>query len=169
MSSAARQENSFLGRTPEETLLINLGHEVMNFRPGFPKSKLKNTFVLSVYGSAMFGLMPKDGMVYLGIPKRFYERFRDARWLYAAKITGQPGLFLVMQLGTGGNAQPIALRLFVRSRRLDALTNKITSLRAVPMNREGITREDDLLQGFNLKFLVLNEYTWEKAAQTEDF
>lgn len=169
MSSAARKENPFLGRTPEETLLINLGHEVMNFRPGFPKGKLKNTFVLSIYGSAMFGLMPKDGLVYLGIPRRFYERFREARWLYAAKVNGQPGLFLVMQLGAGANAQPIALRLFLRSRRLEALTNQITSLRAVPMNREGITREDDLLQGFNLKFLVLNEYSWEKTISADDY
>lgn len=163
MSASNMQKNAYEGNSPEETLLINLGHEVMNFRPGFPKNGLKNTFILSLYGSAMFGLMPKGDQVYLGIPKRFYERFRSAKWLYAARITGQPGLFLVMQMGTGSHAQPIAIRIFVRTKRLSTLTDKVRSLRAVPMNKEGITREDDLLAGFNLKYIVADEYTWENT------
>lgn len=153
--------NPYEGKTPEETLLLNLGHEVMNFRPGFPKGRLKHTFVLSLYGSAMFGLMPKDGQIYLGIPKRFYERFRAAKWLYAAQIKGQPGIFLVMQIGTAKLSRPIALRIFIRSRRLRALTDSVKSLRAVPMSKEGITREDDLLQGFNLKYVLTDDFTWE--------
>lgn len=169
MSSPKNKNNPFAGETPEETLLINLGHEIMNFRPGFPKSSLKHTFILSLYGSAMFGLMPKDGQVYLGIPKRFYERFRAAKWLFASRIKGQPGLFLVMQIGNGPNSQPIAIRIFVRSRRLSAVSDSLTSLRAVPMSREGITREDDLLQGFNLRYVVSDEYTWENQNKKNDF
>lgn len=156
-----QKPNPFEGKTPEETLLLNLGHEVINFRPGFPKGRLKHTFILSLYGSAMFGLMPKDGQIYLGIPKRFYERFRAAKWLYAAQVQGQPGIFLVMQIGTSKLSRPIALRIFIRSRRLRALTKDVKSLRAVPMNKEGITREDDLLQGFNLKYVLADEFTWE--------
>lgn len=149
------------GRDPEETLLINLGHEIMNFRPGFPKTKLKCTFVLGVYGSAMFGLMAQDSKVYLGIPKRFFDLFSSAKFLYAATVKGQPGLYLVIQLGMGANSKPIAIRIFVRGRRLEALDETIRGLRAVPMSRDGITREDDLVKGFNLKYQVLNEMLWE--------
>ncbi len=168
MAASKQNSNPFEGRTPEETLLVNLGHEIMNFRPGFPKSKLKNTFVLSPYGSAMFGLMPKNDQVYLGIPRRFYERFREAKWLYIAKVKGEAGLYLVMQIGMGSSAQPVAIRLFVRSRRLEALTDKLKGFRAVPMNREGITRENDLLQGFSLKYIVVDNYPWEQAEQDKN-
>jgi hypothetical protein len=152
-------------RSPEEILLVNIGHEVMNFRKGFPKTSLKHTFVLSQYGSGMFGLQPQKGVLYLGIPKSFYEKFRSARWLYAARVKGQAGLFLVMQIGSEGYEHPIGIRLFVRSRRLEAMDSDIKSLRAVPMDRSGITRENDLLQGFNLKFVEIDTYAWEQEAQ----
>jgi len=109
----------------------------------------------------MFGVKPQGEKVYLGIPKRFYERIKSAKWLYAAKVTGQPGLFLVMQMGIGSAKHAIGLRIFLRSKRLDALDEQIKSLRVVPMDRSGITRESDLLQGFNLKFVELERFRWE--------
>jgi len=164
----ARENNPLEGKTPEETLLLNLGHEILNFRSDFPKNSLKHTFVLSPYGSSMFGLMPSNGQVYLGIPKRFYEKFKSAKWLYAARVEGQSGLFLVMQIGTGESAHPIGLRIFVRIMRLDALGDDIKMLRAVPMDKKGITRENDLLQGFNLKLMQVSRYVWE-FSETDDF
>lgn len=149
------------GSSPEEILLINIGHEIMNFKRGFPKSSLKHTFILSQYGSGMFGLKPQASMVYLGIPKRFYEKFKSAKWKYAAKVKGQAGLFLVMEIGAGSSKHAIGLRIFVRSKRLSALDGDIKSLRAVPMDKTGITRESDLLQGFNLKFQELDRFEWE--------
>lgn len=143
---------------------MNIGHEIMNFRPRFPKSSLKHTFILSQYGSGMFGLKPHNNMVYLGIPKRFYEKFKSAKWKYAAKVKGQAGLFLVMEIGTGSSKHDIGLRIFVRSKRLNALDSEIKSLRAVPMDKAGITRESDLLQGFNLKFQELERFDWEYDA-----
>jgi hypothetical protein len=165
----ARDKNPLEGKTPEETLLLNLGHEILNFRPGFPKSSLVHTFVLSPYGSSMFGLMPSNGQVYLGIPKRFYEKFKSAKWLYAAKVEGQSGLFLVMQIGAGQSSHPIGLRIFVRHKRLAALTKDIKMLRAVPMDKKGITRENDLLQGFNLKLMQVSQYVWEFSESADDF
>lgn len=153
------------GSTPEEVILMNLGHEILNFRPNFPKTSLKHTFVLSPYGSAMFGLLPQKNQLYLGIPKSFYERFKTAKWLYAAKVNGQAGLFLVMAIGLGTSQHPIGLRIFVRSRRLIALDDTVTKLRAVPMDKAGISRESDLLQGFNLPFRVLDEFLWETEAE----
>lgn len=169
MSASNKKTNPFEGKTPEETLLLHMGHEVMNFRPGFPKNKFSRTFVLSLYGSAMFGLMPKDDLVYLGIPKRFYELFSEAKWLYVAKVKSQPGLFLVMQVGKGEKSTSIAIRIFVRSRRLESMTSKIKSIRAVPMNRSGITREDDLLKGFTLKYVISEDLIWERREAAEDF
>jgi hypothetical protein len=150
------------GHTPEEILLINIGHEIMNFRPGFPKTSLKHTFILSQYGSGMFGLMPQNNQLYLGIPKTFYEKFKSAKWLYAAKVTGQAGLYLVMQIGTGSARHSVGIRLFVRSMRLMAMDSSIASLRSVPMDTNGITRESDLLQGFNLKFVEMDRFRWEE-------
>lgn len=151
------------GKTPEETLLLNIGHEIENFKPGFTKSHLKHTFVLSPYGSSMFGLSPSNGQLYFGIPQLFYEKFKSAKWLYMAKVKGQSGLYLVMQIGVGKSQHPIALRIFFRSRRLAALDEKVASLRAVPMNKNGeTTREHDALQGFNLKLMQLDEFVWEK-------
>jgi hypothetical protein len=165
----ARDNNPLEGKTPEETLLLNLGHEILNFRTGFPKTSLKHTFVLSPYGSSMFGLMPSNGQVYLGIPKRFYDKFKSAKWLYAARVENQPGLFLVMQIGAGESTHPIGLRIFVRQKRLDALGEDIKLLRAVPMDRKGITRENDLLQGFNLKLTQVSRYVWEFSETSDDF
>lgn len=166
----ARNNNPLEGRTPEETLLLNLGHEILNFQPGFPKTSLKHTFVISPYGSSMFGLMPSNGQVYLGIPKRFYDKFKSAKWLYAARVSGQTGLFLVMQIGAGESTHPVGLRIFVRWKRLEALGEDIKMLRAVPMDKRGITRENDLLQGFNLKLMQVSRYVWEFAGEeSEDF
>jgi hypothetical protein len=151
-----------IGASAEETLLLNMGHELMNFRPGFPKSSLKHTYVLSHYGSGMFGLMPMNDQLYLGIPKRFYDKFKTAKWLYVARVKGQAGLYLVMHLGTGNKAHPVGLRIFVRSRRLVALDGSVKSMRAVPMDNTGITRENDLLQGFTLKLLQLDAFDWEQ-------
>ncbi|WP_274643870.1 hypothetical protein [Pseudomonas serbica] len=152
------------GKTPEETLLLNIGHEIENFKPNFPKANLKHTFILSPYGSSMFGLTPlSSGQLYFGIPQLFYEKFKSAKWLYMARVKGQSGLYLVMQIGLGKSQHPIALRIFFRSRRLGALDESITSLRAVPMNKDGgTTREIDVLQGFNLKLLQLDSFVWEK-------
>lgn len=110
----------------------------------------------------MFGLKPQNNLVYLGIPKRFYEKFKTAKWKYAAKVKGQAGLFLVMEIGAGSSKHAIGLRIFVRSKRLKALDGEIKSLRAVPMDKSGITRESDLLQGFNLKFQEMERFEWEE-------
>lgn len=160
----ANQSIAIEGKTPEETLLLNIGHEIMNFRGGFPKTSLKHTFVLSPYGSAMFGLMPRNGQLYFGIPKRFYEKFKSSKWMYVARIKGQPGLFLVMSIGTGNAQHDIGLRIFVRSRRMAELDESIKMLRAVPMDENGITRESDVLQGFNLKLRQLDKFEWEDKA-----
>lgn len=162
MSKQLDQEE---GSSPEEILLINIGHEIMNFRAGFPKTSLKHTFILSPYGSGMFGLMPQNNMVYLGIPKTFYEKFKSAKWLYAAKVTGQAGLYLVMQIGVGSARHAIGIRIFVRSKRLTALDEDIKNLRSVPMDKNGITRESDLLQGFNLKFVEMDRFRWEEDGE----
>lgn len=146
---------------PEEILLESIGHEIMNFRRGFPKNSLKHTFILSPYGSSMFGLMPQGKQIYLGIPERFYELFKTSRLLYAAKVKGQAGLFLVMQMGSGAARHEVGIRIFVRSKRLEALAGNVTTLRAVPMMKGGITRETDLLQGFNLKILETDTFQWE--------
>ncbi|WP_338924247.1 hypothetical protein V0M98_32060 (plasmid) [Pseudomonas silesiensis] len=151
------------GKTPEETLLLNIGHEIENFLPNFSKPNLKHTFILSPYGSSMFGLSPTTGQLYFGIPKLFYEKFKSAKWLYMARVKGQSGLYLVMQIGLGKSQHPIALRIFFRSLRVAALDESITSLRAVPMNEKGETsREIDVLQGFNLKLIQLESFVWEK-------
>lgn len=169
MHTMARENNPLVGKNPEETLLLNLGHEILNFRPDFPKSSLKHTFILGPYGSSAFGLMPSNRQVYLGIPKRFYDRFKSAKWLYAARVEGQAGLFLVMQIGTGEQSHPVAIRIFVRQKRLIALGDEITTLRAVPMDRHGITRENDILQGFTLRLMLVKQYVWELASEADDF
>lgn len=166
----ARENNPLVGKNPEETLLLNLGHEILNFRSDFPKTSLKHTFILGPYGSSAFGLMPSNGQVYLGIPKRFYERFKSAKWLYAARVEGQAGLFLVMQIGSGESAHPVAIRIFIRHKRLLALSDDVKMLRAVPMDRHGITRENDILQGFTLKLMQVRQYVWELTnSADEDF
>ncbi|MBD8089263.1 hypothetical protein IFT48_04650 [Pseudomonas fluorescens] len=164
----ARENNPLVGKNPEETLLLNLGHEILNFRPDFPKTSLKHTFILGPYGSSTFGLMPSNGQVYLGIPKRFYDRFKSAKWLYAARVENQAGLFLVMQIGSGEASHPVGIRIFVRTKRLMALGDDVKVLRAVPMDRHGITRENDILQGFTLKLMQVKQYVWEISATEEE-
>ncbi len=161
----SNEHRSPVGSTPEEILLMNLGHEIMNFRRGFPKTSLKHTFILSPYGSGMFGLLPQNQKIYFGIPKLFYDKFKSAKWLYAAKVENQAGLFLVMSIGIGKSQHPIGLRVFVRSKRLAALDESITKLRALPMDKSGVSRESDLLLGFNLPFHVLSDFRWEKEAE----
>lgn len=157
--------NGFIqGRSHEHTMLLNLGHEIINFRTGFPRSKLKHTFVLTPYGSGMFGLMPKSEKLYMGVPRRFYDLFKMPRWKYAAKVKNQPGLFLVMQIGDGSKSPLAGLRIFIRSKRLAAMDESIKQLRVVPMNKDGISREDDLLMGFNIPFRVLDDFEWEKVS-----
>ncbi|WP_408601298.1 hypothetical protein [Pseudomonas sp. PLMAX] len=163
----ANQSAAIEGKTPEETLLLNIGHEIMNFRGNFPKTSLKHTFVLSPYGSGMFGLMPRNGQLYFGIPQRFYEKFKSSKWMYAARVKGQAGLFLVMSIGAGNAQHDIGLRIFVRSLRLAALDETIKTLRAVPMDKTGITRESDVLQGFNLKLRQLDNFEWEEKRNTD--
>lgn len=109
--------------------------------------------------------MPQNNMVYLGIPKTFYEKFKSAKWLYAAKVTGQAGLYLVMQIGVGSSRHAIGIRIFVRSKRLGALDEDTKNLRSVPMDKNGITRESDLLQGFNLKFVEMDRFRWEEDGE----
>lgn len=153
----------------EELVLLNLSHEILNFRPGFPRSKLKNTYVLSTYGSGMFGLMPQNGKLYLGIPRRFYDKFKTPMWKYAARVKNQPGLFLVMLFKNEGVSQLIAIRIFVRSKRLRAMDDSLKNLRGVPMNKKGITREEDLLLGFTIPFKMLDDFEWEQSKEEEDY
>ena len=156
------------GRTHEHTILLNLGHEIVNFKKNFPREKLKNTFVLTPYGSGMFGLMPNQGKLYLGIPRRLYETFKMPRWRYAARVKGQPGLFLIMQIGGEKDAVLAGLRVFVRSKRIAAMDESIKQLRVVPMSKEGVSREDDLLMGFNIPFRLLDDFEWEKEKGSEE-
>jgi phage terminase large subunit-like protein len=57
----------------------------------------------------------------------------------------------------------------VRHKRLAALTKDVKMLRAVPMDKKGITRENDLLQGFNLKLMQVSQYVWEFSESADDF
>ena len=149
------------GISPEENILINMSHEIKNFTGSFAKKSIKHTFVLSLYGSGVFGLMPANGHLYLGIPARFFDTFKTARWLYAATVTGQSGLFLVMEIGEGTAVREVALRIFVRSKRLMAIKNSVKKIRVVPMDKQGVTREGDLLQGFFLNLREETRYVWE--------
>lgn len=151
------------GTSHEHTVLLNLGHEIVNFRAGFPRSKLKHTFVLTPYGSGMFGLMPQSEKLYMGIPRRLYDTFKMPRWKYAARVKNQPGLFLVMQIGDEKSSPLAGLRIFIRSKRLSAMDESIKQLRVVPMSKEGISREDDLLMGFNIPFRILDDFEWERV------
>lgn len=115
----------------------------------------------------MFGIKPQNNMLYLGIPKRFYEKFKSAKWEYVAKVEGQGGLYLIMTIGAGSSRHSIGIRVFIRSKRLEAMDGNIKSLRAVPMDKTGITRESDLLQGFNLKFFEKSTFEWEHDSSDE--
>ncbi|MBB4861383.1 hypothetical protein HNP46_000194 [Pseudomonas nitritireducens] len=147
----------------EESVLLSLGHEIINFREGFAKQSLKHTFVLSQYGSGMFGLMSKDGQLYLGIPELFYERFQKAKWRYAARVANEPGLFLVIRFVHENGGHDAGLRIFFRSKRVNAIDEKVTEIRAVPMDESGITRARDMLEGFPLDIKHLTRYEWEFA------
>ncbi|MHD0644575.1 hypothetical protein ACYPKM_02910 [Pseudomonas aeruginosa] len=162
-------QDALKAQSPEEVVLLSIGHEIVNFSPRFPKKSLKHTFILSQYGSAMFGLMPRNNQVYLGIPQTFYEKFKSAKWLYAAKLPKEPGLFLVMMLGTGNKAHEAAIRVFIRSKRMAALDETVKTIRVVPMDGKGITREKDVLNGFNLRLMQLEKYTWEFVENESDF
>lgn len=162
---STRYRNNSEPKSAAEALFLSLGHEFVNFKPDFPRSKLKHTFVLSQYGSKMFGLVTNRSAVYLGIPEMFYSKFKAAKWHYIARVKGQGGLFLVMQIGEGEAAHQCAIRVFIRSKRINALDEKIKRIRVVPMSGEGISREEDLLRGFDLSLKVITEMPWEDLSK----
>jgi hypothetical protein len=147
-------------KSHEVQLLTELSHEIMNFSEGF-RSNAKKTFVLSPWASSLFGLEIFNGKIYLGIPAMLYDILCKTRIYNINYIKNSPGLFLIINIGSEPDCQPIALRVNVRSSRVSsaAMFKKITLIK---MNTAGESIPGFDENEFELDIKSVEKLDWEK-------
>lgn len=123
---------------PEVDLLLDLSHEISNFKSNF-RSGLKHTFILSPWASSLFGLEISRGKAYIGVPEMIFKNLSRTRIYLANYIKGKPGLYIVIDMGGHENKRPVAIRIHVREKRIEALS-KFKEIYLIKMNESGVAK-----------------------------
>lgn len=145
--------------TQEIRLINELSHEISNFKTGF-KGLARKTLVLSPWASSLFGIELFQKKIYLGAPELIYEMLSRSRIYSAYFIKGRPGLFLVMESSNTKESKPIAIRIHVRSARIESLSKfkKITIIRMNSQNTATVGYDD---REFTIEIKEAEGLIWE--------
>lgn len=122
-------------KNSEAIFLLELSPEINNFKPTF-KGDLHNTYILSPYGSSMFGFDISNNEPYLGVPEKLFFIMLDMGLEGLFLEYNKPGIYLLFNLGEGVKKRRVAIRIFLRRRRVNALY-EYPSIVIAPMNIDG--------------------------------
>lgn len=143
----------------ELLLLAEISDEISNFKQT-RKGRLNHTYVATPYLSSCFAVDIFDGKACLGVPSFLFDMFRKVRWYVAHAIKGTPGIFLVFDMGKKPMNHPVALRIFIRKSRVNALL-KFDKLRITRMADDGSVVIDSLNDFFELDIKEVKALEWE--------
>lgn len=146
----------------ELKLLSELSHEISNFKSSF-KGKVSHTYVLDPSASSMFGFDIFYGRPFLGVPDLIFDLFMSMRWYVCNTIQGQPGLFLVYDMGVPPNNHAVALRIHLRSARARAL-EQFSNITLIRMRQDGSAFHESLENAFDLPVKSVSGLLWEKLS-----
>lgn len=144
---------------PEISLLTELSHEISNFKSGF-KGKMNHTFILGPWASSLFGFEINDNTAYIGVPKLIYSHLARTKVYLINYIKGQPGIFIVFDIGGEEKKRPVALRIHMRTERVKALT-KFKKAVLIKMNNEGLAEPGFEEDEFELNIKEVKNLDWE--------
>lgn len=145
---------------PEGKMLLELTPEIANFRKNF-KGDLAHTYILTPYGSSMFGFDIHDDTPYLGVPEKLFDLFLGISFESVTLQKGKPGVYLVFFLGERNKGKRTAVRIFLRSRRVVAL-DKYKEINIIKMNSSGEASFSDQQGIFEMKVSNINCLNWEE-------
>lgn len=144
----------------EVHMLYRFAHELSNYDPRF-RGKVKHTYVLSPFMSASFGIDIVNGVPYLAVQDILFDYFVHIRWYVANIITDRPGLFLVFDMGVAPKNHPAAIRISLRTRRVNALS-RFKSIKIVRIDKSGKRITNGPINEFDLPIKVVKGLDWEK-------
>lgn len=143
----------------EINLLTELSHEISNFKEGF-KGSVNHTFILAPWASSLFGFEIDNNKAYIGVPSIIYDNLSLSSLYLVNYIKNKPGIFVVFDLGGENKKRPVALRIHMRTKRVESLAKfkKITFIRMdLDGNAEPGFDEDE----FELDFKEVKDLDWE--------
>lgn len=146
----------------ELLMLMELAHEISNYQDGF-KGKINHTFILGPAGSSCFGFEVRDNDVLLGVPEELFELFMGVRWYVANIIKDKPGLYLVFEMGIYPKNHPVALRIYTRTKRVNAILN-FNKIIFVKMTNNGFSYHLTPKTSFEIPLKVVEGLDWEKIS-----
>lgn len=142
----------------EAKVLLELSPEISNFRPGF-KGDFRKTFILTPYGSAMFGFDIIKGVPILGVPTKLYDLFQDISFDGVYIQPGKPGIYLSFCVKRKNKKDDkIAVRIFLRKRRVAALNN-YKKIRILGIDNAGVVMEE--IDPFDIALRNQDCFIWE--------
>jgi hypothetical protein len=142
-------------------LLMELSHEISNFARAF-KGKVEHTFVMSPAASDMFGFSVQADRVFIGVPDRLMDIFMNIPWTTVSYIPGKSGLFLRFYHGAKQREREVAIRLVVRSTRVELLSN-FNEITLIRMNDKCASFPEGSKNSFELKLSQVSGLEWERS------
>lgn len=143
-----------------EGLLIELSPEIMNFRDEYAKfrDKIGKTFILSPYGSKMFGLSVIDGIPVLAVPNKLWKHFKALRIDSISTVPKELAVFLVVQYSPKQEERGfLAIRIGIPNRVFSRL-NEFHTIRSGPVDSSGYLIE---AEGFDVALKSLDSMIWD--------
>jgi len=144
---------------PELKLMDKLSGEIMNLKKG-NRISLKYTFILSPWASSLFGFEIYNEQPYIGVPSEIYDSLMSTRIFLINYIKGQPGIFIVFSMGTEKNKRPVALRIGMRSKRVEALS-KFKAVKLIRMDNDLMAEPGFQEDEFKLGIRNVKGLDWE--------
>ncbi len=144
----------------ELALLVQLSPDISNFNDGF-KGDVRHTYVLGPWMSSMFGFEIDSGEALLGVPRAIYDLLKPLRIYGIEYIKDRPGIFLLFELASGSAKRPIAIRIYMRSKRVMAL-GSFPTVSVVPMDESGAARLPPDKAPMRLSIKQAQSLHWER-------
>lgn len=144
---------------PEVALLIELSHEISNFKKGF-KGKMNHTYILAPWASSLFGFEIDDNTAYIGVPSIIFDQLARTKLFLINYIKGKPGIFIVFDMGGEGKKRPVAIRVHMRAARVEALA-KFKKATLIRMKKDGTAQSGYEEDEFELYLKPVTGLDWE--------
>lgn len=139
-----------------DELLFILSSELSNFSHKMIGNKLKNTYVLSPYGSDLFGVSSQGKDIYIGVYSILFNILKECDLLYLGIVDKRDGLYLVF------NDQDVVktIRIF-KSNKIRSIISKQSIVTFIEMNDRGISKNPDFENTISINVRNKEYMDWE--------